>query len=343
MYLSSLVREIELRKDYLRGEQLETVYFGGGTPSLLQAHDFGKVFDAVYRCFSVSENAEVTLEANPDDMTPHYVASLRALPFNRISMGVQSFSEADLRLLNRRHDARQAIQAVERCKENGYTNISIDLIYGLPGQTLPAWETTLAKALQLDIPHLSAYHLTYEEHTKLYAWREAGKIIPSGEELSILLFSAMVERLTAGGYLHYEISNFARPGCLSRHNSSYWTGKAYLGVGPSAHSYDIDSRQWNVSSLARYIKGIGDNAPEVEVLDNHTRYNDYVVTRLRTMWGIDLSYILETFGEELSAYCRKQAAPHIRQGLLVPAGDVLSLSRDGILLSDGIMCDLLWT
>ncbi|MDR1980205.1 MAG: radical SAM family heme chaperone HemW [Tannerellaceae bacterium] len=345
MYLSSLARELVLRKDYLRGEPLETVYFGGGTPSLLQAHDFGKLFDVVYRCFPVSGNAEITLEANPDDMTPHYVASLRSLPFNRISMGVQSFNDADLRLLNRRHDGRQAIQAVERCKENGYTNISIDLMYGLPGQTVQAWDTTLAQALQLDLPHLSAYHLTYEEHTRLYAWRETGKVNAIGEELSLHLFSAMVERLTGAGYIHYEISNFAKPGCLSRHNSSYWTGKAYLGAGPSAHSYDIDSRQWNVSSLALYIKGMEDNAPavEVEVLENHTRYNDYVITRLRTMWGMELSYVMQTFGQELYAYCLKQAAPHIRQGLLVLEGGGLSFSKEGILLSDGIMCDLLWT
>ena len=210
-YLAAVVRELELRKEYTDGEPVETIYFGGGTPSQLEAKDFDRIFNAIHRLFDVSHCQEITLEANPDDMTPEYVASLRSLPFNRVSMGVQSFKEEDLRLLNRRHNREQAVRAVELCKENGLSNISIDLIYGLPGQTVKEWEANLDTTIRLDIPHISAYHLIYEEGTALYKLKEAGKISPVEEEVSVTLFTSLIERLTANGYQQYEISNFARP------------------------------------------------------------------------------------------------------------------------------------
>lgn len=343
-YVTALIRELEIRKDYIGNEPLETIYFGGGTPSQLQTTDFERIFDAIQRLFDTSGCKEVTLEANPDDMTPEYVASLRTFPFNRISMGVQSFKAEDLRFLNRRHDREQALRAVELCKENGLANISIDLIYGLPGQTLKEWESNLDRAIQLDIPHISAYHLIYEEGTALYKLKEAGKISPVEEEISVSLFTSLIDRLTANGYLHYEISNFARPGMISRHNSSYWTGKKYLGAGPSAHSYNGESRQWNVSSLPAYIRAIGNGSPEIEVeeLDINTRYNDFIITGLRTMWGVNLTEIQGQFGNDKLIYCQKQAAPHLKQGLLIEKGETLILSRNGIFISDSIMSDLLW-
>ena len=343
-YVTALIRELEIRKDYIGNEPLETIYFGGGTPSQLQATDFERIFDAIQRLFDTSDCKEVTLEANPDDMTPEYVAGLRTFPFNRISMGVQSFKAEDLRFLNRRHDREQALRAVELCKENGLANISIDLIYGLPGQTLREWESNLDAAIRLDIPHISAYHLIYEEGTALYRLKEAGKISPVEEEVSVSLFTSLIDRLTANGYLHYEISNFARPGMISRHNSSYWTGKKYLGVGPSAHSYNGESRQWNVSSLPAYIRGIESGSPEVEVeeLDINTRYNDFIITGLRTMWGVNLTEIQGQFGNDKLIYCQKQAAPYLKQGLLIEKDATLTLSRNGIFISDSIMSDLLW-
>ncbi|RHO69295.1 coproporphyrinogen III oxidase family protein [Parabacteroides sp. AF48-14] len=343
-YVDAVIREMELRQEYIGQEPLETIYFGGGTPSQLQAGDFKRIFDAAARLFDTTSCREITLEANPDDMTPEYVASLRDLPFNRVSMGVQSFQEKDLRFLNRRHDREQALRAVDRCKENGIRNISIDLIYGLPGQTPDEWESNLDEAIRLDIPHISAYHLIYEEGTALYKLLEAGKVTPVEEELSVSFFSTLINKLTEAGYLHYEISNFARPGCFSRHNSSYWTGKKYLGIGPSAHSYNGESRQWNVSSLPLYLKAIAAGTPDVEIekLDLNTRYNDFIITGLRTMWGIRLSDIREQFGEEKQAYLERQAAVYLRRGLLIRENDTLTLSKEGIFISDGIMSDLLW-
>ena len=343
-YLSAVIRELELRKDYLEGEPVETIYFGGGTPSQLQAADFSRIFEAIHRLFDVSPCAEITLEANPDDMTPGYVAGLQTLPFNRVSMGVQSFKEEDLRFLNRRHNREQALLAVDLCKKNGLENISVDLIYGLPGQTLEEWKQNLDTVIRLDIPHISAYHLIYEEGTALYKLKEAGKIIPVDEDLSVALFTSLIDQLTANGYLHYEISNFARPGMLSRHNSSYWIGKKYLGIGPSAHSYNGQNRQWNISSLPGYLQAIDKGVPDIEIenLDINTRYNDFIITGLRTMWGIKFNEIQQQFGKDKLIYCQKQAAPYLKQGLLIEKDDTLMLSRNGIFISDSIMSDLLW-
>ena len=343
-YVSAVIREMQLRQEYIGGEPLDTIYFGGGTPSQLQQADFERIFKAIDCLFNISSCKEITLEVNPDDMTPEYVASLRNLPFNRVSMGVQRFKEIDLHFLNRRHDREQALRAVELCKENGIPNISIDLIYGLPGQTLEEWQENLDDAIHLEIPHISAYHLIYEEGTALYKLMEAGKVAPIEEELSVTLFSTLINRLAEAGYLHYEISNFARPGYFSQHNSSYWTGKKYIGIGPSAHSYDGESRQWNISSLPHYLEGIRTGIPNIEIekLDINTKYNDFIITGLRTMWGIRTSDIREQFGEEKQAYLERQAATYLHQGLLIYENDTLTLSKEGIFISDGIMSDLLW-
>ena len=343
-YIRAIIEEMKQRQLYIEGEPIETIYFGGGTPSQLTAANFELIFETIYQLFDTTSCQEITLEANPDDMTADYIKSIRTLPFNRISMGVQSFQEKDLRFLNRRHNSRQAKQAVRDCQQNGYSNISIDLIYGLPGQTLEEWERNLEEAIRLQIPHISAYHLIYEEGTALYKLMEAEKITPVEEELSVTLFSTLIDRLTEAGYLHYEISNFARPGCFSQHNSSYWTGKPYLWIGPSAHSYNRHSRQWNVSSLPLYIKGINEQSPEIEIeeLDIHTRYNDFIITGLRTMWGIRLNDIRTLFGEDKLSYLNQQAKSYLQKGLLLQQHDTLTLSKEGIFISDGIMSDLLW-
>lgn len=343
-YLRAIEKEMELRGEYIDDDTLETIYLGGGTPSRLSGNDLERIFNAISRRFSIAEGAEITLETNPDDIRPDYLSALRDLPINRISMGIQSFRPEDLRLLNRRHDREQAIRAVELCQAHGFTNLSIDLIYGLPGQTPEAWEENLRQAIRLGTPHLSAYHLTYEEGTALYKRLQAGQVEPVDEEVSVTLFHILTERMAEAGFQHYEISNFARPGFHARHNSAYWIGKPYLGLGPSAHSYNRTSREWNVASLPLYLRGIesGQPATERETLDLSTRYNDFIITGLRTMWGISLDKLRTEFGEALLAYCQKQARPYIQRGLLRQENDRLALSRAGILLSDGIMSELMY-
>lgn len=343
-FVEAACQELAMRKDYLKGEKVRTVYFGGGTPSQLAAADFARLFDTIGRNYDVSECEEITLEANPDDMTADYLASLRSLPFNRVSMGVQSFDAADLHFLNRRHTREQAIQAVSLCRENGIENISIDLIYGLPGQTVAGWTHNLDEAIALDVPHISAYHLIYEEGTRLMKLKTAGQVNPVSEELSEAFFSLLIDKLTAAGYEHYEISNFARPGLYSKHNRAYWNETRYLGIGPSAHSYDGESRQWNIASMKRYEDGIRNGAPDIEKerLDESTRYNEYIITGLRTKWGVNLTKIAHLFGEEKKAFCQQQAAKYRNQGLIIQQDDTLTLARRGIFLSDTIMSDLLW-
>ena len=343
-YVHALVRELEMRKDYLDNEEIETIYLGGGTPSQLSQEELEEIFTYIYKVYKVTLDAEITLEANPDDLTPEYVSMLRKLPINRISMGIQTFQEETLKLLHRRHTAQQAIEAFKRCREAGFKNISIDLMYGLPGETLETWEQDLQQAIALHPEHISAYHLIYEEGTALWNLREQNKVEEAEEELSLTLFKTLIERLTKAGYQHYEISNFCLPGLHSRHNSSYWTGKKYLGCGPSAHSFDGISRQWNVSSLEKYLEGIrmGQLVFEIENLDLYTRYNDFVITSIRTCWGMCLSQLRATYGETLYNYCLQMAKPHIRQGVLEIKEDTLKLTSEGIFISDGIMSDLLW-
>ena len=343
-YVHALVRELEMRKDYVGEEEIETIYLGGGTPSQLSQEELEEIFTYIYKVYKVTPDAEITLEANPDDLTPEYVSILRSLPINRISMGIQTFQEETLKLLHRRHTARQAIEAFRRCREAGFQNISIDLMYGLPGETLETWEQDLQQAIDLHPEHISAYHLIYEEGTTLWNLREQNKVEEAEEELSLTLFKTLIERLTKAGYQHYEISNFCLPGLHSRHNSSYWTGKKYLGCGPSAHSFDGISRQWNVSSLEKYLEGIRSNQLdfELEDLDLHTRYNDFVITSIRTCWGMPLAQLRTTYGESLYNYCLRMAKPHIEQGVLEIKEDTLKLTPQGIFISDGIMSDLLW-
>ena len=343
-YIEALCQELELRRDYLDEERIETIYFGGGTPSQLAKEDFERIFSSLYKIYPISPEAEITLEANPDDLSPEYIHMLRTLPFNRLSMGIQTFNENTLKLLQRRHTAQQAIEAFTRCREAGFHNISIDLMYGLPGETMAGWEKDLQQALEMKPEHISAYHLIYEEGTPLWKLRQQHQVEEVEEDLSVSLFTTLIHRLKEHGYQHYEISNFSLPGFHSRHNSSYWTGKKYLGCGASAHSYNGHSRQWNVASIEKYIQGIEQKKPEYEIeeLDLYTRYNDFVITTIRTSWGMPLSKLKSDFGDSLYQYCLRMAQSHLKQGKLEITNHVLRLTESGIFVSDGIMSDMLW-
>lgn len=343
-YLHALCRELRTRRDYLKGEAVETIYFGGGTPSQLAEADFRQVFETIGEVYGLESAQEITLEANPDDLTDEYTAMLQTLPFNRISMGIQTFDDATLKLLNRRHDSAQAIAAVGHSRRAGFRNISIDLIYGLPGETDQRWLHDLQQAVSLDVEHISAYHLTYEEGTRIYEMLQARRISEVDEESSVRFFAALTDTLGSAGYEHYEISNFCKPGLYSRHNTSYWKGIPYLGCGPSAHSFNTETREWNVSSLETYISSIeeGHRSFETEFLDEATRYNECVMTSLRTVWGVPLEYVKEKFGTKRWQYCMDMAAPHLESGKLSIRNHHLCLTRDGILVSDDILSDLMY-
>lgn len=344
-YIDALCRELELRADYLQNTPVETVYFGGGTPSQLSREAFRQVFDTLQRIYGPEHCKEITLEANPDDLTPEYITMLREFPFNRISIGIQTFHDDTLRLLHRRHTAEQARKAIANCRCAGFGNISIDLIYGLPGETLQEWQADIRQAIDLDVEHISAYHLIYEEDTALWKMREAHRVEEADEDSSVAFFTTLIEELTQAGYLHYEISNFCRPGRHSLHNSSYWQGTPYLGAGASAHSYDgREHRQWNVADLERYIKGMNTGIPDVETehLSSTTRYNEFIITSLRTMWGLSLTRLRERFGQTMLDYCLANARPYLSCGKLLAEGDTLRIAPEGIFVSDGIMSDLLY-
>ena len=317
-YIHALCNELEMRKEYLKEEKIETVYFGGGTPSQLGEEDFQQIFKAIQKHYGLEDCREITLEANPDDLSKEYLQMLSALPFNRISMGIQTFDDATLKLLKRRHNARTATEAVRRCREAGYQNISIDLIYGLPGETKERWEKDLRQAISLNVEHISAYHLIYEEDTPIYNMLKQHQIEEVDEDSSLQFFTLLIEHLQNAGYEHYEISNFCRPDKYSRHNTSYWRGIPYLGCGPSAHSFNGTTREWNVSSIDLYIKGIEGNQRdfETENLDQTTRYNEFIITTIRTVWGTPIEKLKQEFGNELWEYCRKMSAPYLENGKL---------------------------
>ena len=347
-YVDMVCRELQLRLSELQGAPIETIYLGGGTPSTLTIEELSSILTSL-RNFHLStfnfQLAEITLEANPDDLTEEYVQGLRTLPFNRVSIGIQSFHDRTLRLVGRRHTAQEAIEAVHRCQRMGLTNISIDLMYGLPGETLDDWAYSLDQAIALGVPHISAYHLTYEEGTRLWRMKEQGIVSPIDEEQSIRAFELLREKLLAAGYEHYEISNFALPGYHSRHNSSYWQGIPYIGIGPGAHSYDGTDRRWNLSSLTDYIATPeGEDVPhEVEHLTTEERYDERIITELRTARGIDLTSLLADFGERYHTHCLRCATPYIHRGQLIHTADNhLRLTPKSIFISDAVMRDLLY-
>lgn len=342
-YIKAVCKELHQRKDYLKGEIIQTIYIGGGTPSQLDIGQIVQLLEAIDSTFSIATHPEITLEANPDDLSENYIERLKQTPINRISMGIQTFNNTTLRLLNRRHTSQEAQEAVGRLRKHGFQNISIDLIYGLPGEGIEQWETNLQQAIALNVEHLSAYHLTYEEGTPLYRMLEKGEVSEVSEEHSLACFNMLIDKLKEAGYQHYEISNFCLPNEHSRHNSSYWQGIPYLGCGAAAHSFDGASRQWNVADIRAYIQGIekGDPCYEMETLDTPTRYNEYIMTGLRTSHGISLAEIAQRFGQPYADTCKKSATPHLESGKLIIESHRISLSREGIFVSDAIICDLM--
>jgi oxygen-independent coproporphyrinogen-3 oxidase len=347
LYVEAVCKELRDRKNYLKEQKIETVYFGGGTPSQLSAGDFEKIFNEI----DLSQTIEITLEANPDDLTIDYVHAIRQLPFNRVSLGIQRFNDRELKFLNRRHNAQTAIEAVELLQKTGFGNISIDLMYGLPEDNEMIWRKNLEKALSLSVQHISAYHLIYEEGTPLYKQLKQGLVNPVEEDTSVRLFEILIDKLTEAGFEHYEISNFSCPGYHSRHNTSYWQGKHYFGVGASAHSYNGVSRQWNVASVSQYIQFVNDiRLPEkkgcqvfsgFETIDEKTAYNEFILTRLRMMKGIDFFELLSLFGKVNCDYCLRQSQKYIENQCLEWKDNHLRLIRKGIFVSDGIIAALM--
>ncbi len=341
--------------------QIETIYLGGGTPSQLTGEQLRQIFLYINKVYGMEHVEEVTMECNPDDITFQYAESLSQLPINRISMGVQTFSNERLRFLHRRHTAEQIPLAVERLRNIGIRNISIDLMYGFPGETLEDWHRDIDEALRLDVEHLSAYGLMYEEGTPLYRLLEQGKVSETDEELSLQMYNNLIDRLTEAGYEHYEISNFAKRSFRSLHNSNYWNQTPYIGLGAAAHSYNgHDCRRWNIDNIEKFIEGMEKGEPvyEEEILDDDTRYNDIVMTALRTCEGLDLQLL----SEEQRTYCLQQAArfmsptpqpcattPPLSRGssinqqspLLERNGDYLKLTRQGLFVSNMVMSELM--
>lgn len=341
--LQSLKQELVLRKEELHNEVVETIYFGGGTPSILEVDEINDLIQAVYNLFPVSDNPEITLEANPDDLDYTTIHKLAASKVNRLSIGIQSFGEEDLKMMNRAHNSSEAISCLEEAVKH-FDNISIDLIYGIPNMSNERWLANVQRILDLGIPHISCYALTVEERTALNKLIKKGVIPSPKEEVAHNHFMLLIETLRKNGYIHYELSNFAKPGYYSKNNSAYWLGKKYLGIGPSAHSFDSVHRSWNIANNPLYIKDIqsGKLPLEVEELSLSDRYNEYIMTGLRTIWGVDVNRVHRDFGQDFYDYLIQESAHFIADGLMHREGDVLTITDKGKFLSDGIASDLFW-
>jgi oxygen-independent coproporphyrinogen-3 oxidase len=339
--IAALQTELELRKHEFEGETVETIYFGGGTPSVLEIEEIAAILGTIHECYTVVENAEVTLEANPDDLSTAKISQLANSPINRLSIGVQSFDAEDLKLMNRAHNASEAMACIEAARAV-FDNISIDLIYGIPYMTNARWKQNIDRALSFDVPHISSYALTVEPKTALAAYIKKGTVPPVDDSVAQEHFQILIDTLEAAGYVHYETSNFGRPGFFSRNNTAYWQGKKYLGIGPSAHSYDGIRRGWNINNNPKYLRAIqaGLLPMETEILSKRDRYNEYVMTGLRTIWGVSLGRVLSEFGPKYLEYLLQQAEPHRQNHLLYLDGDTLLISKKGKFLADGIASDL---
>jgi putative oxygen-independent coproporphyrinogen III oxidase len=341
--LTALVKEIAERKDYLGGDTISTLYIGGGTPTVYSTDELKLLVDAILEHYPC-QIEEFTVEANPDDLTAEYLNGLRRIGVNRLSIGIQSFIDRDLTLMNRRHDAQMALNVVPMAQAAGFDNISIDLIYGIPGQSEEEWIANLDTALSLNVQHISSYHLSIEPKTVFGNQMRRGLFHPIDDEASERLYHHLEERLTRGGFEHYEVSNFAKPECYSKHNSSYWTYAKYIGIGPSAHSFDGVSRQWNIANNKKYLKAIANNQPywEKEQMSLEEQYNELILTSLRTAWGLNKKEIESRFGERLNCYFYKAIEPYTKCGKLIDDGTVIRIPTEYFLVSDGIMSDLFY-
>jgi oxygen-independent coproporphyrinogen-3 oxidase len=340
--LQALHSELKVRAGYLENQEVETIYFGGGTPSLLSVDELQRILDGVFENFQVVSTPEITLEANPDDLTYLKILELKRTPINRLSIGVQSFRNEDLQWMNRAHTSSQADYAIKCAQDRGFDNLTIDLIYSIPGLAVVAWQQNIQKAIDLEVQHISAYSLTIEPKTVLgYQWSK-GELQPAPDEVSEEQFLLLRQMLLRADFEHYEVSNFSRPGKYSRHNSSYWRGAHYLGLGPSAHSFNGKSRQWNVANNAQYIAGISEGVPrfEIEQLNDTMRYNEYLMTGLRTKWGVDLNRIQREFGIDLRQQEKAQLDNWMHDGFLILEDNYLRLTESGLLRADRIASDL---
>ncbi|MDX6190924.1 radical SAM family heme chaperone HemW [Flavobacterium sp. Fl-318] len=339
----AIAKEIRMRKNEFEDEIVETIYFGGGTPSVLENSELQLLIDTVYENYKVAENPEITLEANPDDLSKERIFELSKSLINRLSIGIQSFFEEDLKLMNRAHNSAEAKNCLAEATKY-FDNISLDLIYGIPGMTDEMWKQNIETALSFGIPHISSYALTVEPKTALKKLIDTGKIAEPQDEVASNHFMILVEMLQKNNFIHYELSNFGKENYFSKNNSAYWLGKKYIGVGPSAHSYDGEKRGWNVANNALYIKSIQDNALpiETEILSKSDRYNEYIMTGLRTIWGVSLERIKDEFGTEYLDYLKQQAQKFLNDELLYIADNILRPTQKGKFLTDGIASDLFY-
>ncbi|MEI8005110.1 MAG: radical SAM family heme chaperone HemW [Bacteroidota bacterium] len=342
VFLSALYHEIGIRKEYIGNQAVSTIYFGGGSPSILSPVQISNILDKLLSVFKVEAGAEVSLEANPDDVTAQNLDEWKKAGINRLSIGMQSFEEADLKYLGRVHSGEQAERSVRLALEKGFQNMSVDFIYGMPTLTDKAFISNLEKAVSFGIPHISAYALTVEPKTAMEVMIRKNSIIGPDEEKTVSQFSLLMQYLGRVNYEHYEISNFCLPGMYSRHNSSYWNGEHYLGLGPSAHSFNGISRQWNPAGMNKYAGLIHSDRPhfETEILSLPQKYNEYVMTSLRTMWGTRLEYIRNSFGESRALYFKAQSIPYVHSCDLLENEGIYTLSDKGKLFADRVSSDL---
>lgn len=340
--VNAICQEIDLRYNYLQEKIIQSIYFGGGTPSLLGKKHLMQIFETIEKHFTIHFNAEITLEANPDDLSEEKLLELKQTPINRLSIGVQSFFDADLQWMNRAHNAIEAEKAITFAKQIGFDNITIDLIYGTPGLTNKNWLVNINKALALGVNHISSYALTVEPKTALATMIEKGKYANTKEEQAAEQFDILVNTLNTNGFVHYEISNFAKPDFFAMHNSNYWKGKHYLGIGPSAHSFNTISRSWNVANNQKYLNALAKNELDItnETLTVNNQINEYIMTGLRTIWGCDLNFIASQFGQAEKNRIIKESAKFIAQDLLILNENILLTSSKGKFLADGIAADL---
>ena len=343
-FISTLTSEISLRKEYVGNEIIESIYLGGGTPSVLKEGHLTPVFAELYKHFNIHKHPEITLEANPDDISHSFIKGLKSTPVNRLSIGVQSFRDADLFYLNRVHSAQQAIASIKTVQDSGFLNLSVDLIYGIPTLSEQDWEDNLDAFFSMNIPHLSAYALTVEPKTVLEVLIKKGKMEGVKDTKMARQFIQLINRMNEHNYTHYEISNYCKEDGFARHNTNYWLGGNYLGLGPSAHSYNGSSRQWNIAHLKKYIAGIESGVPliEKEILSLHQKYNEYIMVSLRTIWGVDTDLILKKFGKNYKDYFQKQVERFIAKGLVINNSSTYLLTEKGKLLADGIASELFW-
>ncbi|MBK9388926.1 MAG: radical SAM family heme chaperone HemW [Bacteroidetes bacterium] len=342
-YISAMISELTIRRDYLENEKVSTIYIGGGTPSLFSVRELDTLLNIINKLYTIEEGCEITIEMNPDDINPEYLSGLKKININRVSLGIQSWKDAHLKLLNRRHDSAGAEYALRETFKAGFDNVTIDLIYGIPGMSIKDWSSNLDFSFSFDIKHLSAYHLTFERGTVFWKMLEKGAIKEIDEDESTSLFNLLIEKSEKAGFIHYEISNFGKPGFFSRHNTNYWKQINYLGVGPSAHSFNGYSRQWNISDVKGYIKAINTGKPffEREELDSRTRFNEYIMTSLRTMWGIDLENVEKLFEKEGYDYVVNLSGKFKDYGLMKKEGQFLILTNQGKMISDNIIAEFM--